>query len=471
MIINTNTEEFKNDIYDIMHLFYPDLILNEEDGVVLNHKLTLTDSSEENFFDINGKTSIDTQELPKFKPELRGTQLKKKRHIKRHIKLSLYKLLVQVTGKTMPWGSLTGIRPTKIGYELLDEGVPVYFIKEMLMKNYLVSEQKAKIVARVIRNQTSIIRNEKLVDLYINIPICPSRCSYCSFISSEYDKVKNILPQYLENLVKELKAVQKIVSDKAYVIRTVYIGGGTPSILTSEQFKMIFNEINYPISEFTVECGRPDTITEEKLKTLKEAEVTRISINPQTFCQKTLKLIGRNHTVKDVLEAYKLALKYDFSVNMDLIAGLPGEKLPTFKKSVNTALELSPDNITIHTLSLKHGSLLFNNPPDTDVNVVKMVDYAYEKLTADGYNPYYLYRQKNQIEGLENIGYTKKGKACTFNIDSMEETNSIIACGAGAISKRVFYDDNRIERLANPKFLTDYNDRIDEIIKKKYDFF
>lgn len=471
MIINTNTEEFKNDIYDIMHLFYPDLILNEEDGVVLNHKLTLTDSSEENFFDINGKTSIDTQELPKFKPELRGTQLKKKRYIKRHIKLSLYKLLVQVTGKTMPWGSLTGIRPTKIGYELLDEGVPVYFIKEMLMKNYLVSEQKAKIVARVIRNQTSIIRNEKLVDLYINIPICPSRCSYCSFISSEYDKVKNILPKYLENLVKELKAVQKIVSDKAYVIRTVYIGGGTPSILTSEQFKMIFNEINYPISEFTVECGRPDTITEEKLKTLKEAEVTRISINPQTFCQKTLKLIGRNHTVKDVLEAYKLALKYDFSVNMDLIAGLPGEKLPTFKKSVNTALELSPDNITIHTLSLKHGSLLFNNPPDTDVNVVKMVDYAYEKLTADGYNPYYLYRQKNQIEGLENIGYTKKGKACTFNIDSMEETNSIIACGAGAISKRVFYDDNRIERLANPKFLTDYNDRIDEIIKKKYDFF
>lgn len=471
MIINTNKEEFKNDIYDIMHMFYPNLILNEDDGVVLTHELKLFGDEIENCFNLNGKTFSEKQILPKIKPDIKGTELKKKKYIKRYLKLALYKLLVNITGKTMPWGSLTGIRPTKIGYELLEEGTPIYFIKEMLMKNYLVSEQKAKIVAKVIRNQTSIIRNEKLVDLYINIPVCPSRCSYCSFISSEYEKVKDILPEYIENLVKELKIVQKIVNDKAYVIRTVYIGGGTPSILTPEQFKKLFNEINYPISEFTVECGRPDTITDEKLKVLKEAEVTRISINPQTFCQKTLKLIGRKHTVKDILEAYKLALKYDFSINMDFIAGLPGEKFTTFKKTIDTAIELSPDNITVHTLSLKHGSLLFNNPPDTDENVVKMVDYAYNKLTADGYNPYYLYRQKNQIEGLENIGYTKKGKACTFNIDSMEETNSIIACGAGAISKRIFYDDNRIERLANPKFLSDYNNRIDEIINKKYEFF
>lgn len=466
MIINTNQDEFKNDLYDIMHLYYPDLVLNEEDEVVLTHELILKDDIEENHFDLNGNKYSEQVILPKFRSEL-----KKKRVIKRNIKLSLYKLLVNITGKTMPWGSLTGIRPTKIGYELLEDGVSPYFIKETLMKNYLVSEDKARIVANVIRNQNCIIRNEKLVDLYINIPVCPSRCSYCSFISSEYDKVKDIMPEYLDNLVKELKAVQKIVSEKAYVIRTVYIGGGTPSVLTSEQFKRIFDEINYPISEFTVECGRPDTITEEKLKTLKEAEVTRISINPQTFCQKTLKLIGRNHTTKDVLEAYKLALKYDFSVNMDFIAGLPGEKFPTFKKTIDTAIELSPDNITVHTLSLKHGSLLFNNPPDTDANVAKMVNYAYTKLTADGYKPYYLYRQKNQIEGLENIGYAKKGKVCVFNVDSMEETNSIIACGAGAISKRVFYIDNRIERLANPKFLTDYNQRIDEIIEKKFNFF
>lgn len=204
MIINTNQDEFKNDLYDIMHLYYPDLVLNEEDEVVLTHELILKDDIEENHFDLNGNKYSEQAILPKFRSEL-----KKKRVIKRNIKLSLYKLLVNITGKTMPWGSLTGIRPTKIGYELLEDGVSPYFIKETLMKNYLVSEEKARIVANVIRNQNCIIRNEKLVDLYINIPVCPSRCSYCSFISSEYDKVKDILPEYLDNLVKELRAVQK----------------------------------------------------------------------------------------------------------------------------------------------------------------------------------------------------------------------------------------------------------------------
>lgn len=466
MIIKTNTEEFKNDIYDVMHMFFPESVLGEDDGILLTHEMTLIENKEENLFEFGKEVLKETKELQKTQSEL-----KKKKYIKRNLKLVLYKLLVKVTGKSMPWGCLTGIRPTKVAYDLIEDGLNPLFVKETLMKDYLVSEQKAKLVSRIIANQNCIIKNDKLVNLYINIPVCPSRCSYCSFISSEYDKVKNIIPEYLSNLVKELRAVKELVMKKAYVIRAIYIGGGTPSVLTAEQLKMLLDEINYPISEFTVECGRPDTITEEKLKVLKNYGVTRISINPQTFSLKTLKIICRKHSIKEVLEVYKLALKYDFTVNMDFIAGLPGEKLPTFKKNIDTVLELSPDNVTVHTLSIKHGSILFNNPPDTEKNVAKMVDYAYSKLTADGYLPYYMYRQKNQIEGLENVGYSKKGKICTFNIDSMEETCSIIACGAGAISKRVFQLENRIERLANPKFLSDYNERINEIIEKKYNFF
>ena len=466
MLIYTNTTEYKNDIYDLAHLFFPNSILGEDDGIVIYHEFISSENEQTVTYKLGEFTKTFSIQIQECKSELQRKKINK-----RFIKNCLYDFLSKITKQELPWGSLTGIRPTKLAYDLIDDGLDPLFIKETLMKDFKVSEKKAKLVSKILKNQHCIIKNDKLVDIYINIPICPSRCSYCSFISSEYDKVKNDIQDYVNNLVLELKSVKRMIYEKAYVVRAIYIGGGTPSILTDKQFKEIFDEINYPISEFTVECGRPETITKEKLEIFKEYGVTRLSINPQTFSQKTLKLIGRKHTVQDVLNAYKLVLPYNFIINMDIIAGLPGEKFPTFKKTLDTVIELSPDNVTVHTLSLKHGSLLFDNPPDNDKNVAKMVDYAYTKLSEDSYEPYYLYRQKNQAEGLENVGYTKKGKVCTFNIDSMEETLSIIACGAGAISKRIFNLENRIERLANPKFLKDYNERIEEIIQKKLNFF
>ncbi len=469
MKIITNYERIENDLFDVMHLFYPDKKLNEEKPI-LTHNLTRNKNLIKNTYtieDINENFSFEEEKEIKFAQDA----LEEKRQIKRFIKLSLYKMLSNHFAKNMPWGSLTGIRPTKIGYDLLKQGVEPYMLKEALMENFLVSEEKAKLVSNVIQNQKCIIRNDKLVDLYINIPFCPTRCSYCSFISSEYDRVKNLMPDYLNALIKEINETKKLIFDNAYVLRTIYIGGGTPTVLSSDELDMLLSNLNYPVSEFTVECGRPDTITKEKLEVLKKHNVTRISINPQTFNDSTLKRIGRKHTVQDVIQAYKTALPFEFVINMDLIAGLPGETLRGFKKSIDTAIELAPDNITVHTLSVKNGSV-FANSGDTQTNTTTedMIKYASETLHKNGYKPYYLYRQKNQSQGQENVGYFKE-KVCLFNVDSMEESLSILACGANAISKRVYNIDNRIERFANVKDIREYITRIDEMIEKKKNLF
>ena len=365
-----------------------------------------------------------------------------------------------------PWGLLDGVRPTKLARNLIKKGVDPVFVSEALQNNYEVSKKKADIVARVIKHQTCIIRNEGLVNLYINIPICPSRCSYCTFISAEYKAVSNIIQEYVDALITEIRAVKKIIANKPYVVRSIYVGGGTPTVLSEQQLEQILQELSYPVTEFTVECGRPDTITEGKLKVLKRNGVTRICINPQTFSQRTLRKIGRNNTTKDVINAYMLAMKYDFKVNMDLIAGFEGETLRIFKNNIKTILELAPNNITVHTLSIKKNSALDGQDIKNE-EVEKMIDYAYETLSNEGYKPYYLYRQKHQLGGLENIGYCQKGDQCMYNIDSIEETCSIIACGANAMSKKVDFLTEKIERVKNYKFLHDYINNIDEEIKKK----
>ena len=470
MIIITNYETIKNDLFDVMHLYYPDKELNE-DKPILTHKMsrdknvvenTYTIDEDEGTFEFAEKRTIDQRS---------GDALDEKRQLKRFAKLSLYKMLSNHFNKNMPWGALTGVRPTKIGYDLINQGVKPFMLQQALMENFLLSSDKAHLVEMVIQNQKCIIRNDKLVDLYINIPICPTRCTYCSFISSQYDAVKDIIDKYLETLIKEINATKKLIQDNAYILRTIYIGGGTPTVLTAEQLDYLLDNLNYPVNEFTVECGRPDTITKEKLDVLKKHNVTRISINPQTFSDETLKRIGRKHTVKDTIMAYKLSLGYDFVVNMDIIAGLPKESFATFKKSIDTLMLLAPDNITVHTLALKKGSLLQENrPKPTNKIVDKMIDYAEKTLHDNGYKPYYLYRQKNQLEGQENVGYYKD-HVCLFNVDTMEECLSVLACGAGAISKRVYNLDNRIEREANVKDIKQYIERIDEMIDKKQKLF
>lgn len=286
------------------------------------------------------------------------------------------------------------------------------------------------------------------------------------------DKCKDKLEPYLDALIKEINDAKELIERKNYIIKSIYIGGGTPTILSAEQLKRLLDVIDYNVNEFTVECGRPDTITKDKLDVLKEHGVTRISINPQTFCNKTLKEIGRSHTSQDILEAYRLALNYNFVINMDLIAGLSHENFTTFKKSISKVLEYYPDNITIHTLSIKRGSKLKETNGDTASvdDVQKMVEYSYKTLIEAGYKPYYLYKQKNMIGNLENIGYFRE-KPSVFNIDSMEEFASIIACGANAISKRYWSLYNKIERWANVKNIDEYINRIDEMIAKKNELF
>lgn len=469
MKIITNETYLEQEIFALTHLFMQDTELDDNKPYIyfnmnlvdVNLLVDFTIEFEDETIKFQNTVTINNYK----------NELEQKRYVKRAVKNQLYNILSKKFNKTLPWGSLTGIRPTKVGYELLESGVDKYFIKEALMKDYNVSESKALLVAQIIKNQTCIIKNDNLVDLYINIPFCPSKCSYCSFISSEYKQVEKIIPDYINALIKEIRATKKLIEEKTYIVKTIYIGGGTPSVLSASDLELILQELTFGVNEFTVECGRPDTITKEKLDVLQKYGVTRISINPQTFVDSTLKRIGRKHSTEDVINAYKLALNYNFSINMDLIAGLPGESLRGFKKSIQTVLDLYPDNITIHTLAIKKGSTLALEDTKNENEITeKMVTFGQEQMTKSGYKPYYMYKLKNQNAGLENVGFFRE-KVCQFNIDSMEETATILACGANAITKRVYVDENRIERQANVKFATDYISRIDEMIIKKRELF
>lgn len=466
MKIQTNLENYLNDFNEILKQFDRNFENNQTFYQVHNSE------NEKNFevkITIGNKNYVYVNDY--------GSD--KIYSIKKFSKINFYEALSAHYNKTFEWGSLTGVRPTKVAYKLLEQGVNQVFLKEKLMQEYKISEDKAKLIVEIIKNQKCIIKNDNLIDLYINIPICPSRCKYCSFISAEYDAVKNVIDDYLNALTKEIKAVKDIIKNKNLIVRSIYVGGGTPSVLSENQLKILLSELSFDVSEFTVECGRPETITREKLQVLKDFGVTRICVNPQTFTAKTLKLIGRQHTIKDVINAYAMAVEFGFDVNIDLIAGLADETLTNFKKSIKCALEMAPQNITIHTLAVKRGSHLctgkIGDNESTNAlheqEVKKMIEFAHQKLIEEGYKPYYIYRQKNTPLGLENVGYCQKNKVCLFNVDSMEDSCSIIACGANAVSKRVFSIDGRIERNDNVKFIQDYISRIDEMIARKYELF
>ncbi len=467
--LNVTDEKLYDELLLVTKLFY-----SEEDINNSNLEYDISQEIDEKNLIVSTKiTCVDTNESFSSEGLIKDIKFPD-RYKKRYAKILLYKILKKLNPhKKLPWGSLTGIRPTKLYYELIREHKGDY-MKAMneLMDEFGVSYEKAMLVKEIIKNQRCVIKNDNLVDLYINIPFCPSKCYYCSFISMPIDKCREKLEPYLEALFKEIIEARALIERKNYILKSIYIGGGTPTILSPEQLDRLLSILDYDVNEFTVECGRPDTITKEKLDVLKAHGVTRISINPQTFCNKTLKEIGRSHTSQDILEAYKLALNYNFVINMDLIAGLSHEKLTTFKKSINKALEYYPDNITVHTLSIKRGSELEETNGDTssDEEVQKMIEYSHKTLIDAGYKPYYLYKQKNMIGNLENIGYFRE-KPSIFNIDSMEEFASIIACGANAISKRYWSLPNKIERHANLKNIDEYINRIDEMIEKKNNLF
>ena len=451
-MIETNRLDYKKDLEEVAVMF------DGGDAVKVEHiQQTI------------GNTFIDEYlvdgVLYTFKNE-RNTSgmLELKRFEKRFSKLGLYSIFKQRFNAQFEWGALTGIRPTKMAYSAKN------FEKEF-KEVFDVAPKKIELVKDIIKTQCKIIdRNGEYDGLFVGIPFCPSRCSYCSFISSEIAKEKNI-DDYINCLIKEIEEGLKLLKNP----RSIYVGGGTPVALKNEHLKAVLTALKplvNSVKEFTVEAGRPDAINSENLKILKDFGVTRICVNPQTFKNETLALIGRKHTAESVIEKYYLAKTFGFDVNMDVIAGLTQETFEDFKNTIDTVIKLSPENFTVHTLCLKNGSKLKEQESRLqEGEITKMIDYARLKAKENGYNPYYLYRQKYAKNNLENIGYSKKGKECIYNIDVMEETSNNVACGANAVSKRVILSENRIERYGNPKNIATYVGKIDEIIKSKRELY
>ena len=398
-------------------------------------------------------------------------ELEFKRLERRFAKLRLYGILSELYGEKMPWGALTGIRPTKLAYSEIEKGKPF----EELFRLMGVKEENIKLVADILNAQQGVYeKKDGNTDLFVSIPFCPTKCAYCSFITAPIDKTKHFLPAYLDCLDKELQAAKESVGN----LRSVYIGGGTPFALGAPDLKRVLDSV-HPIfkelnknAEYTVEAGRPDVFTDEKLALLKDYGVTRICINPQSFSNETLQKIGRRHTAEDIYHAFEMCEKYDFSINVDLIAGLTDESVETFVQSVQKAVATGADNITVHCLSLKSGAKLKEETEYLENDFISdMVSASRQILGENGYEPYYMYRQKYQVGNNENVGWTKKGKACVYNIDIMEETADNLAVGANAVSKRVFNEKGLITRFASQKDLPTYMANVDDIIAKKRKFF
>ncbi|MBQ8319851.1 MAG: coproporphyrinogen dehydrogenase HemZ [Clostridia bacterium] len=391
-----------------------------------------------------------------------------KRLERRFAKLALYDVLSERFGEKMPWGALTGIRPTKLAYRELSEGRDF----QPLFEKMRVSEENISVIRRILKAQEGIYAiDEQATDLFVSLPFCPSKCAYCSFITAPIEKTRGFLPAYLAALKKELAASEELIGD----LKSVYIGGGTPFALSAEELKEVLLAVA-PLRkndcEYTVEAGRPDVFSEEKLQLLKEFGVTRICINPQTFSDETLKKIGRKHTVADVYKAFELSQKYGFLINLDLIAGLEGERTEDFVSGVKKAVETGAENVTVHCLSLKSGAKLKEETEYLENDFVSdMVAASREILTAAGYEPYYLYRQKYQVGNNENVGWAKAGKECIYNVNMMEEITNNLAVGANAVSKKIEAGGEKISRFGSPKDLKTYLEKIEQIIENKRKFF
>lgn len=393
--------------------------------------------------------------------------------LKRHI----YYVLSNYTGKDLPWGTLTGIRPTKIAVKLVNEGLFDDEIVNHYKEVYLAGEKKSNLAVKIAHKELDIlsgIHYEKGYSLYIGIPFCPTTCLYCSFTSFPRIAYEKKIHDYLECLKKEIDYVSKNFNDK--VLDSVYIGGGTPTTLTASELDELITYLKSKLDfssvlEFTVEAGRADSITKDKLEKLLELGVTRISVNPQTFKQETLDIIGRRHTVDQVIEAYSLAREVGFdNINMDLIVGLPGERYEDVLATMNKVKQLSPDSVTVHSLAIKRASRLNQWITEHGIECIsnsdEIMDMTSEITEEMGLNPYYLYRQKNMSGNMENVGYALPGKEGIYNILIMEEVQTIVALGAGTVTKRV-YPDGRIERCDNVKDIDLYISKIDEMIERK----
>ena len=457
-MFTTDCKFLENELLDVVRLFKrrPENLTHSfcfEEGVFYN---TFTVDNKQFFFEDRGQVC---------------DELIFKRMERRFAKLRLYQILSEEYGEKMPWGALTGIRPTKLAYTEIENGRN---FKDLFTKMQ-VSEENIQLVEDVLNTQKGIYeKKDGNTDLFVSIPFCPTKCAYCSFITAPIDKTRHFLPAYLDCLDKELAAAKESVGN----LRSVYIGGGTPFALSVDELERVLKGIQplyescNPNAEYTVEAGRPDVFNEEKLALLKEYGVTRICINPQSFSNDTLQKIGRKHTVADVYKAFEMSQKYGFDINVDLIAGLADETPTVFENSVLEAVKTGADNITVHCLSLKSGAKLKEETSYLENDFISyMVASSRQILSQNGYLPYYMYRQKYQVGNNENVGWTKPNKACVYNIDIMEETADNLAVGANAVSKRVFNEKGLITRFASQKDLPTYIQSVEEIIRKKREFF
>ena len=393
------------------------------------------------------------------------------------IKREIYSFLSSETGKTPPWGILTGVRPVKLTGEIFERTGIEKSVFHELLDTYLLSREKAELLINTYKYQQKVCGKAEpsSVGVYIGIPFCPTRCLYCSFSSNQVPD--NEIARYLEALKKEIEYTGRRMRETGLWPESIYIGGGTPTTLTAGQLDRLLTAVedNMDLSrtvEFTVEAGRPDTITLEKLKVIKKHGVQRISINPQSMKERTLELIGRSHSPDDIVKAFEKSASAGISaVNADVIAGLPEEEPEDFAETLKRILELDPENITVHTLAVKRASRLVEMDRDyhyrQSERVKKMLEISKEMLAGAGYMPYYLYRQKHMAGAFENVGYCKEGTPCIYNIRIMEERQTVLALGAGGISKMYYPDENRLERVPNVSNYEIYISRLDEMLDRK----
>ncbi len=391
---------------------------------------------------------------------------------------ALFSCFTEITHYKPEWGMLTGVRPAKLYSRLISE-MGADKAEDYLKNTLKVSDSKLQLCKQTNISEKKIIdlSDSNSFSLYISIPFCPSRCSYCSFVSHSVESAKRLIPVYLEKLCEEIKVTADIARELKLSLKTVYIGGGTPTTLSAEQLKQLMTVVskNFDFSdllEYTVEAGRPDTITKDKLLVIKELGATRISINPQTMNDSVLKTIGRRHTAEDTVKAFNLARKCGHNnINMDLIAGLPTDTLESFKDTIHKILDLSPESVTVHSLSMKRSSTLNVKSlfPELQMGSIAtdMVNFAYDELTKANIMPYYMYRQSKTVGNLENVGYSKSGFESYYNVYIMDETHTILACGASAVTKLREPNATNISRIFNFKYPYEYINDFDVILQRK----